>query len=46
VASLESHESPYEEQFVVPPATAEAVQATWLAGGQVVAVGTSVVRAL
>jgi S-adenosylmethionine:tRNA ribosyltransferase-isomerase len=46
VASLESHESPYEEQFSVPPTTAEAVQATWLAGGHVVAVGTTVVRAL
>jgi len=46
VASLESHESPYEEQFSVPPTTAEALQATWLAGGHVVAVGTTVVRAL
>jgi S-adenosylmethionine:tRNA ribosyltransferase-isomerase len=46
VASLESHESPYAEQFSVPPTTAEAVHATWLAGGNVIAVGTTVVRAL
>jgi S-adenosylmethionine:tRNA ribosyltransferase-isomerase len=46
VASLEQHELPYEEAFFVPPETAEAVQATRRAGGRVIAVGTTVVRAL
>ena len=46
VASLESHEPPYAEPFVVPPATAEAVQAARLTGRRVIAVGTTVVRAL
>jgi S-adenosylmethionine:tRNA ribosyltransferase-isomerase len=46
VASLEDHEPPYEEYFRVTPATAERVNATKRAGGRVVAVGTTVVRAL
>ena len=46
VASLESHERPYEEPFTVPQATADAVQAARLAGRRVIAVGTTVVRAL
>jgi S-adenosylmethionine:tRNA ribosyltransferase-isomerase len=46
VASLETHESPAEEPFVVPESTAEAVNATRAAGGRVIAVGTTVVRAL
>jgi S-adenosylmethionine:tRNA ribosyltransferase-isomerase len=46
VASLEAHEPPYEEPFFVSPATASAVQAARLAGRRVVAVGTTVVRAL
>lgn len=46
VASLESHERPYEEPFTVPPATADAVQAARLSGRRVIAVGTTVVRAL
>jgi S-adenosylmethionine:tRNA ribosyltransferase-isomerase len=46
VASLEAHEPPYEEDYVVPVATADAVQATRAAGGRVIAVGTTVVRAL
>ena len=46
VASLESHEPPYEEPFTVPPATADAVQAARMSGGRVIAVGTTVVRAL
>ncbi len=46
VASLESHERPYEEPFTVSPATADAVQAARLSGRRVVAVGTTVVRAL
>jgi S-adenosylmethionine:tRNA ribosyltransferase-isomerase len=46
VASLESHERPYEEPFTIPPATADAVQAARMMGGRVIAVGTTVVRAL
>jgi S-adenosylmethionine:tRNA ribosyltransferase-isomerase len=46
VASLEAHERPYAEPFVVPPATADAVQAARLTGRRVIAVGTTVVRAL
>jgi len=46
VSSLESHEAPYAEPFSVPPTTAEVVMATRLAGGHVIAVGTTVVRAL
>jgi S-adenosylmethionine:tRNA ribosyltransferase-isomerase len=46
VASLESNEPPYEEFYRVPPTTARAVNATRAAGGRVIAVGTTVVRAL
>ena len=46
VASLEDHEPPYEEYFRVPPETAERVNAAKRAGCRVVAVGTTVVRAL
>ena len=46
VASLEAHELPYPEWYRVPLATAEAVNATRAAGGRVIAVGTTVVRAL
>lgn len=46
VASLESDELPYPERVVVPDATAARVNATRAAGGRVVAVGTTVVRAL
>lgn len=46
VASLESHEPPYEEWYRVPPQTAERVNATRRNGGRVIAVGTTVVRAL
>ena len=46
VASLEDHEPPYEEFYRVPPATAERVNAVRQSGGRVVAVGTTVVRAL
>lgn len=46
VASLEAHEMPYPERFRVPEATARLVNATHDAGGLVVAVGTTVVRAL
>jgi S-adenosylmethionine:tRNA ribosyltransferase-isomerase len=46
VASLEAHEPPYEEAYRVPPETAEAVNAAHAAGRRVIAVGTTVVRAL
>jgi S-adenosylmethionine:tRNA ribosyltransferase-isomerase len=46
VSSLEGHEQPYPERFRVPTATADAVNATRTNGGRVVAVGTTVVRAL
>jgi S-adenosylmethionine:tRNA ribosyltransferase-isomerase len=46
VASLEDHEPPYEEYYRVPEATARLVNATRAAGRRVVAVGTTVVRAL
>lgn len=46
VASPESHEPPAPERFAVPPATARGVEVTRAAGGRVVAVGTTVVRAL
>ena len=46
VASLEDHEPPYEEYYRVPDSTARLVEATRAAGGRVVAVGTTVVRAL
>src|SRR5262249_41621905 len=46
VASLESHEPPYDEYYRVPPLTAERVTAARRAGRRVIAVGTTVVRAL
>ncbi len=46
VASLEEHEPPYEEYYRVPPATARAINAARAGGGRVIAVGTTVVRAL
>jgi S-adenosylmethionine:tRNA ribosyltransferase-isomerase len=46
VASLESHEPPYEEYYRVPPETARLVNAARAAGKRVIAVGTTVVRAL
>lgn len=46
VASLESDELPYPERVSVPPWTAERVSATRRHGGRVIAVGTTVVRAL
>lgn len=46
VASLEAHEPPYEEYFRVPVATAGAVNAVHARGGRVIAVGTTVIRAL
>ena len=46
VASLEDHEPPYEEFYRVPAETAERVNAARRAGHRVIAVGTTVVRAL
>jgi S-adenosylmethionine:tRNA ribosyltransferase-isomerase len=46
VASLENHENPYEEWFEVPLRTAERVRTAKERGGRVIAVGTTVVRAL
>jgi S-adenosylmethionine:tRNA ribosyltransferase-isomerase len=46
VASLESHEAPYEEWYEVPLRTAERVREAKTRGGRVIAVGTTVVRAL
>ncbi|MPY95188.1 MAG: S-adenosylmethionine:tRNA ribosyltransferase-isomerase [Acidimicrobiia bacterium] len=46
VSSLEGDEAPYPERYRVPPATAALVNATRGLGGRVVAVGTTVVRAL
>ncbi|MGW7468160.1 S-adenosylmethionine:tRNA ribosyltransferase-isomerase [Streptomyces xantholiticus] len=46
VASAEAHEPPYPERFGVPAATAWLVNAARAAGGRIVAVGTTAVRAL
>ena len=46
VASLESNEKPYEEWYEVPHRTAQRVRETKSRGGRVIAVGTTVVRAL
>ncbi|MFB7905852.1 S-adenosylmethionine:tRNA ribosyltransferase-isomerase [Kitasatospora sp. NPDC056076] len=46
VASPEAHEAPYAERFHVPAATARLVGHVRAEGGRVVAVGTTVVRAL
>jgi S-adenosylmethionine:tRNA ribosyltransferase-isomerase len=46
VSSLEMHEPPYPEYYRVPTHTAHAVNDTHRQGGRVIAVGTTVVRAL
>jgi len=46
VSSLEADEPPYPERFRVPAATARIVNETRGAGGRVIAVGTTVARAL
>ncbi len=46
VASLEADELPYPERVRVPLVTAQRVNATHEAGGRVIAIGTTVVRAL
>lgn len=46
VASPEAHEKPYPEWYSVPASTARVVASARAAGARVVAVGTTVVRAL
>ncbi|MFD7559404.1 S-adenosylmethionine:tRNA ribosyltransferase-isomerase [Streptomyces sp. NPDC059835] len=46
VASQEAHEPPYPERYEVPATTARLVNAARAAGGKVIAVGTTAVRAL
>jgi S-adenosylmethionine:tRNA ribosyltransferase-isomerase len=46
VASQESHEPPYEEYYRVPRHTAGRINAARRAGARVIAVGTTVVRAM
>ncbi|MEU9377767.1 S-adenosylmethionine:tRNA ribosyltransferase-isomerase [Streptomyces sp. NPDC048255] len=46
VASQEAHEPPYPERYEVPATTAWLVNAARAAGGRVIAVGTTAVRAL
>jgi S-adenosylmethionine:tRNA ribosyltransferase-isomerase len=46
VSSLEGSERPYPERYRVPSSTAAAINATHHNGGRVIAVGTTVVRAL
>ena len=46
VASPESHEPPYQEFYRVPAETARLVNAAHAAGKRIIAVGTTVVRAL
>jgi S-adenosylmethionine:tRNA ribosyltransferase-isomerase len=46
VSSLEGEERPYPERYRVPRATATAIGVTRQNGGRVIAIGTTVVRAL
>jgi S-adenosylmethionine:tRNA ribosyltransferase-isomerase len=46
VSSPEDHEPPFPERYSVPAFTADAVNAAHVRGGRVIAVGTTVVRAL
>lgn len=46
VASAEAHEPPYPEWFSVPEASARLINGARAAGGRVVAVGTTAVRAV
>jgi S-adenosylmethionine:tRNA ribosyltransferase-isomerase len=46
LSSQEAGEAPQAERYIVPEVTAEAVNATRARGGRVVAVGTTVTRAL
>jgi S-adenosylmethionine:tRNA ribosyltransferase-isomerase len=46
VSSLEDHEDPYPERFRVSQATADRIRETRAHGGRVIALGTTVVRAV
>lgn len=46
VASPEAHERPYPERFAVPATTARIVNQAKAAGGRIIAIGTTAVRAL
>lgn len=46
VASLEADELPYPERVKVPPTTASRVNSARAAGGRIIAIGTTAVRAL
>jgi S-adenosylmethionine:tRNA ribosyltransferase-isomerase len=46
VSSPERHEPPFPEQYAIPELTARLVNGTRAGGGRVIAVGTTVVRAL
>jgi S-adenosylmethionine:tRNA ribosyltransferase-isomerase len=46
VASLEDHEPPYEEFYRVPAGTARLINSARVAGQRIIAVGTTVIRAL
>jgi S-adenosylmethionine:tRNA ribosyltransferase-isomerase len=46
VSSLEAGEAPYPERFGVPETTARLINAARAGGGRVIAVGTTVIRAL
>ena len=46
VSSLDAGESPYPERYEVPASTSSAIERARASGGRVVAVGTTVVRAL
>ncbi|MEU6482290.1 S-adenosylmethionine:tRNA ribosyltransferase-isomerase [Streptomyces sp. NPDC047017] len=46
VASAEAHEPPYPERFSVPGASARLIDGVRAAGGRVIAVGTTAVRAV
>src|SRR5689334_23220131 len=46
VSSLEDHEPPYPERYRVPADTARRANAARAGGGRVIAIGTTVVRAL
>lgn len=46
VASLEDHEPPYEEYYRVPAATAQTINTARQMGRRIIAVGTTVIRAL
>jgi S-adenosylmethionine:tRNA ribosyltransferase-isomerase len=46
VASIEDHEPPYDEFYRVPAETAQLINAAHASGRRVIAVGTTVIRAL